>query len=407
MKKLNYLIWIILITIIYTLFNLRIIQAPIAILITAITSYLCWEYFDIKRQKSTQLENVELQVKIQSSSKDAHLKNKQLLTIATSIPFPLILLDAQGNIVMHNEVQEVCDKEKILKTFQNNSLAFEAKEFLKDAFIIEKKIDQIITINEIEFQAIGVPILAKGLYRGCLILFQDISKTVEKEKMQKRFIADASHELKTPISIIKGMVEILNRENFDDTLVQKEFMQQIEKEVNRMECLIKDLLQLSRFSLSNTLVNREMIDIHQVINKACDSLEKLAKNKGIQIEKQFTFDEYLYLDEMKMSQLIMNLLNNAISYSDHGTITITSQIIINNYELHIHDQGCGIDPQEHEKIFERFYRVDVDRSRKSGGSGLGLAIVKSIVEAHKGSILIESALNKGCTFIIRLPIVHQ
>ena len=125
-------------------------------------------------------------------------------------------------------------------TYLDNPFVHGVREFIKDAFILERDMDKIININGVEFQAISIPVLAKSKYSGCLVLFQDISKTLEGEKMQKRFIADASHELKTPISVLKGMVEILNRDDFDDPITEKEFLSQMAKEVQRLDVLVKD-----------------------------------------------------------------------------------------------------------------------------------------------------------------------
>ena len=202
--------------------------------------------------------------------------------------------------------------------------------------------------------------------------------------MQKRFIADASHELKTPIAVIKGMVEILNREDFDDEETRREFMDQIEQEINRLDILVKDLLQLSRLSLSTVLLEREKTDLCLVIDKAVKSLEKKAEKKGLRIVKEYQNHDLVFCDPLKMSQVVLNLLSNAIKYSDRGTITLKTREEGSWYVLQVRDEGHGIVAEDLEKIFDRFYRVDDDRSRSSGGSGLGLSIVKSIVEAHHG-----------------------
>lgn len=365
---------------------------------------ILWELLDQKNKTLHKRENSELQEEIKSTAKDAHLKNKQLLTVVTSIPFPMLLLDQFGAIVMHNNLSELMDEEDPFEgmTYMKNPFEHSVQEFIKDAFILEKAMDSIIKIQGVEYQAISVPVTAKKKYSGCLVLFQNIAKTLEGEKMQKRFIADASHELKTPIAVIKGMVEILNRKDFDDEATRTEFMQQIEMEINRLDILVKDLLQLSRLSLSTLILERETCDLHQIIEKAIASLQKKADKKGLVIKRDYQAQGKVFCDPLKMSQVVLNLLSNAIKYSYTGTITIRTKEEGAYYLLQIIDEGHGISLKDQARIFERFYRVDDDRSRQNGGSGLGLPIVKSILDAHSGSIEVSSELDKGTCFTVKL-----
>ena len=168
----------------------------VLLLLVVVSIALLWEFLDQKNLNVHRRENIELQEEIKSTAKDAHLKNKQLLTVVTSIPFPMLLVDQFGNIVMHNNVSELCEDGPVGEhmTYTSNAYLHPVREFIKDAFILEKPMDKIIDINGVEYQSISVPVTAKKKYSGCLVLFQDISKTLEGEKMQKRFIADASHE---------------------------------------------------------------------------------------------------------------------------------------------------------------------------------------------------------------------
>ena len=198
------------------------------------------------------------------------------------------------------------------------------------------------------------------------------------------------------------MVEILNREDFDDEATRKEFMEQIDIEINRLDMLVKDLLQLSRLSMSNPILERKKTDVRNVIDKAITSLEKQAAQKGLSIVKDYQNHDEVFCDPMKMQQVVLNLISNAIKYSDTGTITIRTLAQGHYYVLEVQDEGVGLSPEDQQKIFERFYRVNDDRSRKSGGSGLGLPITKGIIEAHSGKIEVISELGKGTTFRILL-----
>ena len=162
------------------------------------------------------------------------------------------------------------------------------------------------------------------------------------------------------------------------------------------------MLQLSRLSLSTVLLEREKTDLCQVIDKAVKSLQKKAEKKGLHIVKEYQNHDLVFCDPLKMSQVVLNLLSNAIKYSDRGTITLKTREEGSWFVLQVMDEGHGIAAEDLEKIFDRFYRVDDDRSRSSGGSGLGLSIVKSIVEAHHGELKVESEFDKGTTFTVRL-----
>lgn len=376
----------------------------VMIILMSIGFGFLWLYLE-NTQKAMQIkENLELQEEIKSTAKDAHLKNKQLLAIVGSIPFPMLLMDQFGNIVMHNNLSEISLDMPFQDdlSYLNNNFVRPISEFIKDAFILEKPLDKIMKVNGVEYQGLSVPVTAKKKYSGCLILFQDISKTLEGEKIQKRFIADASHELKTPIAVIKGMVEILNREDFDDEVTRVEFMEQIEVEINRLDVLVKDLLQLSRLSMSNPILERKKVNLCDIIRKTIASLEKQAEKKGLSIVCDFQCQDEVFCDPGKMQQVILNLLSNAIKYSDTGTITLRTKNASPYYILEVEDQGAGLNEQQLSHIFERFYRVDDDRSRKSGGSGLGLPIVKGIIDAHGGKLEVHSTPGKGTTFSIKL-----
>lgn len=362
-----------------------------------------WYYEDQQVQLASRREQQELQLKVQSTSKDAHLRYQQLMTMVSSIPSPLLLLDQFGKIVLHNDVSKITSYPyEQEETYLQNGYAKEVQEFIKDAFILEKELERRMQISNIEFQAISVPVWTHGKFSGTLLLFQDISKALEGEKMQKQFLADASHELKTPIAIIKGMVEILNRDDFDDPETEKDFLFQIEQEVNRLDVLVKDILTLSKLSSTHPLLDRRKVDMSELMGTILQSLQKSAQEKGLIIVLKNEIKEAIFCDPMRMRQVITNLVNNAIKYSEQGTITIHLYQKESDAVIEVSDMGCGLSKEQQEKIWDRFYRVKDDRSRKSGGSGLGLAIVKSIVEAHHGRIEVESEEGKGTTFRIML-----
>lgn len=377
----------------------------VILLMTGLFAYF-WHIQDQRAALVVQRENQELQVKVQSSSIDAHLKLKQLITMVSSIPSPLLLLDQFGKVVLHNSLEFIQDQTKQDEleevTYLFNDYVKEVQEFIKDSYILEKSFERVITIHSIEFQALSVPVISHGKFSGCLILFQDISKALQGEKMQKQFLADASHELKTPIAVIKGMIEILNRDDFEDHDTQVDFLNQIQSEINRLDMIVKDILVISKMSASHPILDRSKVDMKELIDNCCQSLEKTAQEKELQIETSYDCDDMVFCDPMRMRQVIVNLLSNAIKYSEKGVVNISLRKDDAHIILEVRDHGCGLSNIQQEKIFDRFYRVNDDRARKSGGSGLGLAIVKSIVDAHNARIEVDSVENQGTTFRVFL-----
>lgn len=363
-----------------------------------------WFFSETKIEKEGRRESQDLMNQIRSTTNDAKMKKKQLLTMVQALPYPILMLDQFGKIVLYNTRMETFGSLTDIKgmTYLKNGFDKTIQEFLKDAFIFEKELNKQKRIQERDYELVSVPILSHGRFSGCLILIQDITRTLLGEKMQKRFIADASHELKTPIAAIRGMVEILNRDDFDDAAVQKDFLEQIEKEIMRLDLIVKDMLELSRMSISDPILDRHHVLLEELLDTAVKTMEPLAQEKGLLIKTVYDWTGRIFLDPQKFSQIIVNLLSNAIKYSDRGTITIQTKGDDDHVIVTVQDEGVGMSDKQLERIFERFYRVDSDRSRHTGGSGLGLAIVKSIVEAHGAMIRVESKVNQGTAFTITL-----
>ena len=363
-----------------------------------------WFFSETKIEKEGRKESQDLMNQIRSTTNDAKMKKKQLLTMVQALPYPILMLDQFGKIVLYNTRMETFGSLEDIKgmTYLKNGFDKTIQEFLKDAFIFEKELNKQKRISNRDYELVSVPIRSHGRFSGCLILIQDITRALLGEKMQKRFIADASHELKTPIAAIRGMVEILNRDDFDDEATQKDFLQQIEKEIMRLDLIVKDMLELSRMSISDPILDRHHVSLEELLDTAVKTMEPLAQEKQLLVKTDYGWTGRIFLDPQKFSQIIVNLLSNAIKYSDSGTITVRTRSDDDHVIVTIQDEGVGMNEQQLERIFERFYRVDSDRSRHTGGSGLGLAIVKSIVEAHGAAIWVESKVNQGTAFHIKL-----
>lgn len=319
----------------------------------------------IDRQEKNFLHQLE------GSKKDKHLIGRQLNTVFTNIPFPLALLDTYGNFSLYNEkFNRFIKGEKRISSYNDKRIDEAVRCFLKDSYLMEKELVQSLSYQGKDYQCISVPIHENKRYAGCLFLFQDITEAVEKERMQKRFIADASHELKTPIAAIKGMIEILNREGFDDPEIMLDFHSQIEKETYRLECIVKDLLQLSKLSAGQLFLNKKRGNLGLMINSVINEIRSIAKAELV-FKVQCDVNSDVLYDEEKLHQALANIVKNACIHSGATEVLIKATENSQEVLISVEDNGCGIKKEDLEHIFERFYRIDSHRSRESGGSGLG------------------------------------
>ncbi|MDI3535444.1 MAG: hypothetical protein PWQ82_1809 [Thermosediminibacterales bacterium] len=235
--------------------------------------------------------------------------------------------------------------------------------------------------------------------------FNTMGEELERyDQNQKKFIANASHELRSPLSSIKVLVESLINDNSSNISLYKEFLSDIDNEITRLSQLVNDLLDLARMDKIRN-INRERVYIRELAEHVLDGIFPLAKSKGVKLslKNNIRKDGFL-LDKERISQMLWNLLDNAVKYTPEG-----GRVEINLYEtnkdlvIEVSDTGIGIPEEEIDRIFKRFTRVDRARSRDSGGTGLGLALVKEIVNLHKGKIYVKSQLKMGSTFTVYLP----
>ncbi len=243
---------------------------------------------------------------------------------------------------------------------------------------------------------------------GALIVFNDITRLRKLENIRREFVANVSHELKTPVTAIKGFVETLNDGKAESPEETEKFLKIIEKHTERLAVLIEDLLDLSKIereSERNAIILSEG-KIIDVLTNAVEMCQDKADTRDIEVNLACPEDTVVNMDAQLLEQAVINLLDNAIKYSEDGrNISIESAQTDEDISIRVRDQGCGIAEEHLPRLFERFYRVDKARSRKLGGTGLGLAIVKHIAQAHGGNVSVESIPEKGTTFKIHLPAV--
>jgi len=242
---------------------------------------------------------------------------------------------------------------------------------------------------------------------GIIILLQDITQRQKLENMQMDFVANVSHELKTPLTTIKSYTETLLDGCVDDPVTVNEFLEIIDNETDRMNRLVKDLLQLSRLDNNQEILNRKEGNLISLLKAAVKKVELTAANKDQHLNCLFNAEERIPvdMDKDRVEQVILNIISNAIKYTtEGGRIDIDALKVEKNAVITITDNGIGIPETEQSRVFERFFRVDKARSRALGGTGLGLAISKQIVEGHLGTIELESKDGKGTKVTITLPL---
>jgi two-component system, OmpR family, phosphate regulon sensor histidine kinase PhoR len=254
---------------------------------------------------------------------------------------------------------------------------------------------------------LGTPLRdGEGKRTGSLIVLNDVTRLRKLENIRRDFVANVSHELKTPITAIKGFVDTLKdgaAKNLDDA---ERFLAIIQKHVDRLENIVEDLLSLSRIEKEGEREESELEEraIGEVLAGAIQVCDVKAREKGIGIELICDREVRAEINPTLLEQAVVNLLDNAIKYSDPGKkVEVEALETEAEVLIHVRDHGCGIEKKHLDRLFERFYRVDQARSRKLGGTGLGLAIVKHIAQAHGGSVSVESQPGQGSTFTIHLP----
>ncbi len=248
---------------------------------------------------------------------------------------------------------------------------------------------------------------ARGQKIGVLIVLHDVTRLRHLENVRRDFVANVSHELRTPITSIKGFVETLLEEGLDDPANARRFLGIVLRQANRLDAIITDLLLLSRIERGNEdqRIETDAEPLVQVLQVARETCEKKAQDKSVEIVVDCACDLVAKINAPLLEQAVINLIDNAIKYSDAGaTVRVAAMQEQSSAVIRVMDNGRGIAANHLPRLFERFYRVDKARSRELGGTGLGLAIVKHIMTAHQGCVQVESTVGRGSTFTLRFPL---
>jgi len=254
----------------------------------------------------------------------------------------------------------------------------------------------------------SVHIAPVGLAGECLVVFRDLTREQRIERMRSDFVANASHEMRTPLAAIIGSIETLQGAARDDAKAREKFLVTMLLQARRMKRLIDDLLTLSRIELNEHVRPSARVDLVDVIRQAQSNLKNLAQENHVAVEARDAKSALVAGDSDELLQVVQNLLENAIKYGGSGgRVAIACEAHANDGVLAVQDFGRGIAEDHIPRLTERFYRVSTQESRARGGTGLGLAIVKHIISRHRGKLGIASQVGRGSTFTISIPLYNS
>ncbi len=375
----------------------------------------------------------DLSVKVEEATENSESERRRLDSVLTQMSDGVIATNRLGNITVINEMaqeflnkdEEEADGKSLVEVLGiDDKITFDELLENPDPMVIEtsdgpdedydENDDNSLILNA-DFSLIQ---RNSGFISGMVCVLHDVTEQQKIDSERRQFVSNVSHELRTPLTSISSYIDALNNGAWKDQKLAPQFLNVTAEETDRMIRMIKDLLSLSRMDQGRSKLDKELVNFNEFFSYILDRFDMMLKKekadakeddtkvvKNYRIKRIFTNkDLWVELDTDKMTQVLDNIMNNAIKYSPDGGV-ITCRLLETNKHIiiSISDEGLGIPRKDIKKVFERFYRVDKARSRKQGGTGLGLSISKEIVEQHKGRIWVNSAEGKGSTFYISLP----
>lgn len=353
-----------------------------------------------------------LTLKLKNTIRAMDLERSKLDTIFNYMAEGVLAVDTNGDIIHGNpiamEILKLADEQTDnmeIKPQMNNLLKLIDFEDINYEQISTLEGYKTLDIDSHIYKVKYAPFRNEGNnIAGLIFVFQDMTNEHKLDNMRKEFVANVSHELKTPITTIKSYTETLMDDGIDKE-TEKMFLTVIDNECDRMARLVKDLLQLSNLDYKKTVWKKEEVSINRLLEDILLKLEFAFKNKGHKLEVNIEENlPSIVIDKDGIEQVILNIISNAIKYTeDRGTIQVSLAGENNFINIEVKDNGIGIPEEDQKRIFERFYRVEKGRSRELGGTGLGLSIAKQIMEVYQGEIILNSKFGEGTTVTIKIP----
>ena len=317
----------------------------------------------------------------------------------------IFVVDGEGRVTMVNRAAE-----KVLHLSEEKALGRAFIEVVRD-YEIDALLQRCLKTGEeqtglveIRFkrQLLGVIVTPFRGERGCLMLLQDLTEMRKLETVRRDFVANLSHELRTPIASLKALTETLREGAVDDPSVATDFLDKMNTEVDRLAQMAQELGELSRIESGAAPLRKELVEVSRVVINAVERVKAQADRAGLRLETRIDTDlPQVLADRDRLEQVVLNLIHNAIKFTPPGgQVSVNAKTEVDHLIISVADTGVGIPADDLPRVFERFYKAD--RARAGGGTGLGLAIAKHIIEAHQGRIWVESVEGKGSTFSLSL-----
>ena len=332
-------------------------------------------------------------------------------TLFNSMIEGLLLLDAHGRIQLANRafiqlfgVAADVRGKTILEVLRQHELAVLVERVASHKQVLGYEL-KLGGLSERWLQINAAAIFdGEGKNQGTIVVFHDLTRLKQLERTREEFVANVSHELRTPLSLIKGYVETLLDGAKDNPEVATKFLQTIQRNSERLQFLIEDLLTISELESGRLKMNLQSVRLRALVDRVLEDFKTQADAQRVELKNNVP-DVAARADSERLQQVLGNLVGNAIKYGRaDGHVDVSGRLANGTtIELCVQDDGPGIPPEALERVFERFYRVDKARSREQGGTGLGLSIVKHIVQSHGGKVWAKSELGKGAAFYFTLP----
>ena len=333
----------------------------------------------------------------------AEQETQRMEAILRGMSDRVLIVDKSGKILLANRafrklfhVDKSIETKQYMEVIRNAQLIDIFRKAMDSWEIISEEIVVSRADRDIYLIATAVPIYSADSVSGIVLTLHDITRLKQLEQIRTDFVANVSHEIKTPVTAIRGFAETLLEGAINDKENATKFLHMIKNHSERLNNLVDDLLTLSRIELGDIRVEKTVTDPEEVINTMIATFKEMSEKKGLYLRKSIPEDKIMIAaDKNRLIQILLNLVDNGIKFTEQGGVTIGISKINASPVIFVEDTGIGIPPVHLSRLGERFYRVDRARSRELGGTGLGLAIVKHLVKAHGWDIRIESIHERG------------